>query len=196
MSMMSNTLIEGLKDRIADAVSVNQSVGIILPGSNYNNLAQAIAEYIQSRPRDAWVYLTITKPYDVLTKQFGQLLSAGNIRFIDCVSRAAGISTRDPRCIFIDSPAQLEKTILEIVNLIKSWGNAIQKYVIIDSLSSLLIYNDSTLVSEFFAYLDSQMKLYDTHIISLCIEEEMDDMLNKILYLKANKIIKVRESFI
>jgi len=34
------------------------------------------------------------------------------------------------------------------------------------------------------------------HTVSLVIEEETDEGLNKTLYLKSDKIIKVRESFI
>ena len=70
------------------------------------------------------------------------------------------------------------------------------KYLVIDSLSSLLIYNDPSLVTEFFTHLTNRTRLSEIHTISLAIEEEVDDRINKVLYLKSNRIIKVRESFI
>ena len=61
---MANTLIDSLKERISNAITVNQSVGIVLPGNNYSDLVQSMFEYMGSRPEDAWVYVTITKPYE------------------------------------------------------------------------------------------------------------------------------------
>ena len=193
---MGNTIIDGLKERISNAISVNQSVGIMLPGNNYSDLTQALFEFMNSKPKTAWVYVTITNPYGSIEKKFGDMFDKGNIRFIDGISRAAGIYEINPNCVFIESPSQLEKILLEIMNAFRDLENNIQKYLVIDSLSSLLTYNDVSLVTEFFTHLSNRTKLEDIHSISLSIEEEMEENISKILYLKSNKIIKVRESFI
>ena len=193
---MTNTLIDGLKERVSNAITINQSVGIILPGNNYSDLIQALFEHIHSRPEDVWVYVTITRPYESIIKQFGDQYSGRNIKFIDCISRAAGLSKIDPNCTFIESPAHLEKIIMEIMDVFKDKENNVQKYLIIDSLSSLLIYNDGQLVTEFFAHLTNRTRLSDIHSVSIAIEEEMNDSINKIIYLRSDKIIKLRESFI
>ena len=105
-------------------------------------------------------------------------------------------TSSNPNCTFIESPAQLEKILLEIMSAFRDLENDVQKYLVIDSLSSLLTYNNVSLVTEFFTHLWNRTKLEDIHSISLSIEEEMEENINKILYLKSNKIIKVRESFI
>ncbi len=193
---MSNTIIDGLRERISSAMTLNQSVGIMLPGNNYSDLTQALFEFIYSKPKTAWVYVTITNPYGDIVKKFGNMLDKGNIKFIDGISRAAGIYEINPNCTFIESPAQLEKILLEIMSAFRDLENDVQKYLVIDSLSSLLTYNNVSLVTEFFTHLSNRTKLEDIHSISLSIEEEMEENINKILYLKSNKIIKVRESFI
>ncbi|RLF40294.1 MAG: hypothetical protein DRN12_05685 [Thermoplasmata archaeon] len=194
-NISTTTIVEGLKERIVNA-AIAPSVGVILPSNNYNDFIQAIGEYIKSRPADAYLYVTITNPFERVIKNIGGLLTNSNIKFIDCVSRAAGIETVDNRCIFIESPTHLEKILLDIMNNIKQWNKSVEKYVIIDSLSSFILYNDSILVAEFYTYLCSHLGISNTHIISLCIEEEMDEILNKIIYLKSDRILKVRESFI
>ena len=88
---MVNTIIAGLKERISSAIDINQSVGIIIPGNNYFDLIKALFEYMYEKPESAWIYVTITKPYDDILQQFTDLSSKGNIKFIDCVSRAAGM---------------------------------------------------------------------------------------------------------
>ena len=89
---MANVLIDGLKERISTAISVNQSIGILLPGSNYQDLVQALFERIKGSPDEAWVFLSVTKPYRTLSQQFEYIKEMNNVRFIDCISRAAGIS--------------------------------------------------------------------------------------------------------
>jgi len=193
---MPNTLIDGLKERISNAITVNQSVGILLPGNNYSDLTQALFEYMRSRPEDAWVYLSITRPYDNIVKDFKDIPERKNIKFIDCISRAAGIPPNEQGCIYIESPSLLEKVILEITDIFRDLEDDVNKYLIIDSLSSLLIYNDTSLVTEFFTHLSNRTRVLGIHTITLVIEEETDENINKTLYLKSDKIIKVRESFI
>ena len=193
---MANVLIDGLKERIANAVKVNQSVGILLPGSNYTDLIQALFKQIHSDQQSAWVYVTVTKPYENLAKQFNFLNTDKNIKVIDCISRAAGISKPAPNCVFIESPTMLEKLGLEIINIFKDVDDNITRYLVIDSLSNLIIYNDSELVTEFFYQMINKTRARDIHIVTLAMEEEgMDQHINRLIYLN-DKILKVRDSFI
>ena len=193
---MTNVLIDGLRERISNAIKINQSIGVLLPGGNYQDLIQALFELIKSNPEDAWVYVNITKPYDTLIKQFGYLQNIKNVKFIDCVSRAAGINKTGPNCIFIESPTMLEKLGLEIMNIFKEVDENVKKYLVFDSLSNLIIYNDPEIVTEFFNHIINRTRAKDIHTISLAIEEEgIDKHLNRLVYL-TDKILKVRDSFI
>ena len=194
--MMENSLIEGLKDRIATATGSFQSVGIVLPSNNYQELSQAIFDFMNSKPDQPWIYVTITKPYHLLHRQFKEVIENSNITFVDCVSRSAGIQTHDNNCYFLDSPSQLEQLILVIVNMVKKQNENTPPTLVLDALSTLSLYNDGLLVTEFFSHLLNNLYLYDAHSISLCLEEEMNDYMNKMLYLKNEKIIKLKESFI
>ena len=193
---MANVLIDGLKERISNAIKINQSIGILLPGSNYSDLLQALFEHIKSRPNEAWVYVTVTKPYDTLIKNYDFLTEGKNIKFIDCISRAAGIIHPDSKCIYIESPTMLEKLGLEIINIFKEVDDKTEKYLVIDSLSNLIIYNDPDIVTEFFYHIINRTRAKDIHTISLAIEEEgLEQHLNRLIYLN-DKILKVRDSFI
>lgn len=193
---MANVLIDGLKERISNAIKINQSIGILLPINNYSELIQALFERIHSDSQEAWVYVTVTKPYENLVRQFPYISTDKNIKVIDCISRAAGISKPAPNCIFIESPSMLEKLGLEIINIFKEVDDDINKYLVVDSLSNLIIYNDPELVTEFFYQMINKTRAKDIHMISLALEEEgMDRHLNRLVYLN-DKILKVRDSFI
>jgi hypothetical protein len=193
---MANVLIDGLKERISNAIKINKSVGIILPGSNYTDLIHAMFEHINNKSEEAWVYVTVTKPYDTLTKEYEYLKEAKNIKFIDCISRASGITVASLNCIFIESPTMLEKLGLEIMNTFKEINDETKKFLVIDSLSNLIIYNDPEIVTEFFYHIINRTRARNIHTISLAIEEEgLDKYLNRLIYLN-DKILKVRDSFI
>jgi archaellum biogenesis ATPase FlaH len=193
---MPNVLIDGLKERISNAIKVNQSIGILLPGTNYYDLLQALFEHIQVNTSDAWVYVTVSKPYDTLIKQYDYISEAKNVKFIDCISRAAGILRTDDNCIYLETPTMLEILGLEIMNTFREIDENTDKYLVIDSLSNLIIYNDADIVTEFFYHIVNRTRAKDIHTISLAIEEEgLEKHLNRLIYLN-DKILKVRDSFI
>ena len=193
---MPNVLIDGLKERISNAISVNQSIGILLPVSNYSDLVQAMFERIKSKPDEAWVYVSVTKPYDTLLKQYSFLKEVKNVKFIDCISRAAGITKPEKNVEFIESPTMLEKLSLEIMNIFKEVDPKTKKYLVIDSLSNLIVYNDPEIVTEFFYHIINRTRTKEIHTISLAIEDEgLEKYLNRLIFLN-DKILKVRDSFI
>jgi len=193
---MPNVLIDGLKERISNAISVNQSIGILLPGANYSDLIQALFERIKSKPDEAWVYVTVTKPFDTLLKQYDFLSEIKNVRFIDCISRAAGITKPVKNVEFIESPTMLEKLGLEIMNIFREVDPGTKKYLVIDSLSNLIVYNDPEIVTEFFYHIINRTRAKEIHTISLAIEDEgLESYLNRLIFLN-DKILKVRDSFI
>ncbi len=195
---MANTIIEGIRERIANSAKVNQSVGIIVPGNNYADTLEAIVHHMVSTPQATWVYVTITKPFDSIKKKYKDISEHKNIKFIDCISHAAGIAKLDSECIYIESPTMLEKTSMEIMNIFEDLPQKedAEKYVILDSLSAMMIYNDAETVTEFFYRLINKTRSADVHSINLVVEEEeLDKYLNKIIYLN-DKILKVRDSFL
>ncbi|RLI63622.1 MAG: hypothetical protein DRO67_05450 [Candidatus Asgardarchaeum californiense] len=192
---MTDTMLEGLKDRISKSAKIHQSVGIIVPMNNYADLSEAIIDHMMNTKDDFWVYITITKSFDTIIKKFKSLSDHKNIKFIDCISRAAGIVRSDNNCIYVESPAMLEKILMEMINILHEIKDDLNKYIIIDSLSSLMIYNNPETVNEFFQHFINKTRAEDVHSISLVVEEEMDEYINRIIFLN-EKIIKVRESFI
>ncbi len=195
MNAMSNTMLDGLKDRIAKSAKIHQSLGIVVPMNNYTELTDAIFDHVLSTREDFWLYITITKSYDTIKKRIKDIADHQNIRFIDCISRAAGITNEERNCIFIESPVMLEKLVLEMMNRFKKVRDDVRKFVIIDSLSAMMIYNNPETVKEFFQHLVNKTRAEDIHIVTIVVEEELDDSINKIIFLN-DKIIKVRESFI
>lgn len=191
--MMVDAVIEGIRERIAAAIQVNQSVGIQVPENRHGDLLEAIFDSICRNSHTTWTYITVSKTFDYLSKTFKEGTQQSNIKFIDCISRAAGISDNNTNCIYVESPVMLEKIILETLNNFKGMKRDLDKYIIIDSLSSLMIYNDAEIIREFVSLLMNRSRAENIHIVSILVEEEMDS--SKLIQLN-DKIIVLRDSFI
>ena len=190
---MVDAVIEGIRERIAAAIQVNQSVGIQVPENRHGDLLEAIFDSMCRNTHTTWTFLTASKTFDYLTKTFKEGTRQTNIKFIDCISRAAGISEAASNCIYIESPVMLEKIILEILNNFKGMKRDLDKYIVIDSLSALMIYNDPEIIREFMTLVMNKSRSENIHVVSILVEEEMDS--SKLIQLN-DKIIVLRDSFI
>jgi archaellum biogenesis ATPase FlaH len=190
---MVDAVIEGIRERVSAAIQVNQSVGIQVPENRHGDLLEAVFNSMCRNTHDIWTFVTVSKTFDYLTKTFKESTRHPNIKFIDCISRAAGISDNSNNCIFLESPVMLENLILEIINNFKSQKRDMDKYIVIDSLSALMIYNDPEIIREFISLVMNRSRAENIHVVSILVEEEMDS--NKLIQLN-DKIIVLRDSFI
>jgi archaellum biogenesis ATPase FlaH len=190
---MVDAVIEGIRERVSAAIQVNQSVGIQVPENRHGDLLEAIFNSMCRNTHDIWTFVTVSKTFDYLAKTFKDSTRHPNIKFIDCISRAAGISDNSNNCIFIESPVMLEKLILEILNNFKTQKRDMDKYIVIDSLSALMIYNDPEIIREFISLVMNRCRAENIHVVTILVEEEMDS--NKLIQLN-DKIIVLRDSFI
>lgn len=195
--MAVSSIVESLRERIPKSIAVNQIVGITLPDKYYDDIKQVLFEYFRNKNNTFCVYVTISRPYNALLKQYDELINnSKNIKFVDCVSRISGISTTDSNCTYVESPTMLEKLGLEIINLFKEADERSEKFLIIDSLSTLMVYNDPDIVTKFFYYLVNITRSRSIHSAYLVIEEEeVDKQIKKLINL-TDKIEKIVDSFI
>ena len=191
--MMVDTIIEGIKDRVSVAIKVNQSVGIQVPENRHTDLLEALFNFMMSNPDNVWTFVTASDTFDHVSKSFSELSEQRNIKFIDCISQAAGISELQSNCTYIESPTMLEILGLEVMNNFRGVGADVEKYVVIDSLSALMVYNDSEIIREFVSLLMSRTRSQNIHIVTILIEEEVDS--NKLIQMN-DKIVVLRDSFI
>ncbi len=189
---MADAIIEGIRDRVAVAIKVNQSVGIQVPENRHNDLLEALFNTMSSTD-DIWTFVAISNTFDYISRTFKEISEHTNIKFIDCISRAAGVSGLLDNCTYVESPTMLEKIGLEIMNNFRGVEDEVDKYIVIDSLSALMIYNDPEIIREFVSLLMNRTRSENIHVVSILIEEEVDS--NKIMQLN-DKIVVLRDSFI
>lgn len=114
------------------------------------------------------IYIAASRPYDV----FAPLLKDNGIKtedifFVDCISSLTGIPAEEKNVRYIPTPTMLELIPIHI-DMAMSENPS---FLILDSISSLTIYNSERAMIEFLHYLISKMRQKKTKTILLVIGE-------------------------
>lgn len=142
---------------------------IIVRVGDYNSASRAILHYYQ-RTKTPGVYVTINKPYTDLIK--GLVVVPENVRYVDSITALTGRGTPDlPRVTYLDSPLALVEMNLAIADELKLVVSNI-KFLVVDSISTLLVYNSSQSVEKFCHTVIAKNRSESVVGIFLMIESE------------------------
>jgi archaellum biogenesis ATPase FlaH len=108
---------------------------LIIPSQDYNKIISEIPSQLSNKKI---CYITLNKTYNALKETFNQNpdINTENIVIIDAITKSIGKVENKKDCYFITSPQAL--TELSIV--LSEFLNYEFDYVILDSLTTLLIY--------------------------------------------------------
>ncbi len=159
----------------------NQRVIMITAKSeNHIPVISNMAQKLVNEKKMGGVYLSITKPSDGISS----ILSAANVStddvyFIDCISLMAGKAQGGPpneKVTYIENPSSLEEISMYLDRMLAKVKSE-KKFLFMDSLSSLLIYNTDKSVKEFTHYLINKIRLEKLVGVILTIEKkEVEDL--------------------
>ena len=108
---------------------------LIIPSYEYNNVISEIPKKLSNKKI---CYITLNKTYNALKEKFENNpdINTKNIVFIDAITKSIGKVENKEDCYFISSPQALT----EISIVLSEFLNYKFDYVILDSLTTLLIY--------------------------------------------------------
>jgi len=134
------------------------------------------------------VYVTVSRPYRFISKEMQKRsINTDNLLFIDCISCMAG-DYSDGTCTFVENPAALEEISMHIISLLDKIESD-EKFLIMDSVSALLIYNGTNSVKEFLMFLINKLRLEKVNGILLVIGNDAPGDLKQILIAMCDKAI-------
>ena len=161
----------------------NQILVIVAKNSDY---AESVADIMSAADRlyEKICYVSLNKPYKTVYKSLEEHgIDMGKIVFIDSVS---GIAKRaDDSTIFVSSPKALTELSMAITDVV---GKGAESFLV-DSLSTLLIYDESSTVIKFAHALISKARMHDTHFVFTILKEDVKTELLKDLGMFVDKIV-------
>ncbi len=138
------------------------------------------------------IYVTTNKPYknimDILNKR---KIKIKKVFFIDCISRHIGdkLGVEPDNCIFIEGPQNLTTLSIAINEAVKRLSG--NKVLLLDSLSTLLLYNDARTIGQFTNFFINKMRAADVETIMLALESDVDKDVIKQIQSFSDKVKKV-----
>lgn len=155
---------KGLHDFIALVVSSSRS---------YEKTRTDIIKFFGDK-KVPGVYVTLNKPCDILAHNFEMRdINPELIMFIDGISLHSKY-IKDYKCSLIRNPERLSDMSVAIDQAIRSMEEVSEKFIVFDSLSTLLIFNQKNTVARYCHYLTGKMREWKIKGVLLSIKTEVD----------------------
>ena len=123
-------------------------------------------------------YISLNKPYISIKKVLNQeKIETDKIFFIDCISQLSE-KCKEKEVLHIRHPSDLTGLSIAVTEFVEKIPN--DKYIIIDALSTLLIYNKEELVIAFVKKLVEKTQENNFKMIIFTPETKGGDFVNKI----------------
>ncbi len=177
---------EKLKEMLSGGLSDLSNKRVIMveaKSENHRLVLASLLEILISKNKMGGVYLSISKPSDSIIHAMEEAqISSKDIFFIDCISLMAGKLKKDKseQVIFVENPSSLEEISMYLDKMLTRVKSP-NKFLFLDSISSLLIYNTDKSVKEFTHYLINKIRLEQLMGVILTIEKKEAEDLVKTL---------------
>ncbi len=152
-----------------NALAMGTTNLLILKLKDYSTAPRALLSYFTTQKMPG-VYVSINKPYADIVKTL--TTPPAQTQFVDAITALTGRGTEDNQTVtFIDSPLALVELNLAISDRLKGVVSN-QKFLILDSISTLLVYNSPQAVEKFCHTVIAKNRNENVVGIFLMIESE------------------------
>jgi len=149
---------------------------VVADSDSYVEANMEILDYLVGDEGLPGIYVTINKPYNTIVDVLEEHgVDPGQLFFVDAISKETGgeIVDRD-NVLFLDSPEDLTGLSIVVSGAVESMPEG-SKFIFLDSLTTLTIYNKADTVSQFAHFLTGKMRNWNVSGVILSLEEEVDE---------------------
>lgn len=171
---IKNKIEQGFKD-----MGENFVVNFSIDQHIYNQIPLALLQYFMKKLKFQGLYISLNKPYETICKELKQNnLNNNRIYFIDGVSKETGKFSNLDNCFCLEDPSSLTELLL-LTKTLCDEGKI--KFILLNSLNTLLLYNDTKTVEKFIrSLINNARKLNISVIIMSPKEKSKEDILAEI----------------
>lgn len=171
--------LEGLENPVV--------LGLIDPIRYQESVLRLMRYFIRRAPRG--VYVTLNKPYATLLKSFSRAgISAESVFFIDAITDVPS-TQEDATHACLGSEIDLSILAVSISKAIKEIGE--ERFLLLDSLSTLLIYYDAKAVVKFAHLLTEKMRSWNSSGLLMTVETNSERDVVSQLSPFCDKVIRI-----
>ena len=178
-----------LEENLADLTETELAL-LVTPPAKHNEIAISLSKMLVSKGMSG-IYITFNRPFEQLIRDFQiNNIDPVNVIFIDCVSKMAGrFPGKKENAVFIDNPSSLEEVGMYAEKILARIPSP--KFIVFDSISSMMIYNGDQATREFAQYFVNKLRLEKVGGFIMTVEKDDVDRVISIFEPIVDKVIKV-----
>lgn len=178
-----------------EEVGSSVAVALEFPVSSYFDVLRGLVDDFAQGHKVQCVYITSAVPATTIQASLDALeIDSSNIHFIDTISQMimGQMELGSSKIIYVESPTILENVILKVDFLSRRLKGA-PMLVVVDSINSLAIHNDTKMLSEFLHVLISGLSAKEAYPVILCIQEQLRSEVHEMLNLVCDQVITLEQ---
>jgi len=167
------------------------AVALEFPMGSYFDVLRGLVDDFAQGQKLSCVYITSAVPATTINASLEALeIDTTNILFVDTISQMimGDMERTSNKIIYVESPTVLENVILKVDFLSRRLKGA-PMLVVVDSINSLAIHNDTKMLSEFLHVLISGLSAKEAYPVILSIKEQLRPEVHEMLNLVCDQVI-------
>jgi hypothetical protein len=147
--------------------------------------------YLIDKKQYIGIVVSASRPYKNITQLYQQKgIDTNKILIIDCLSKSQSINLEDAgNVLYLDAVSDLTSISLAVKgSMEKIQGN---KFVFIDSITSMLIHNEPTVFARFIHGVLTKMRISGTSGLLISLERETDKDIRAEIAQLCDKIVRL-----
>ena len=139
-----------------------------LQSTSYIPVIKSIISVMNTKLKLFGINVTLNKNYENLQQTLKQQkIDTSKILFIDVISQSKNMKRKN--CIFITNPQSLTELSIQITEAVNGGK---YEYVLIDSINTLLVYNDSNVIQKFIHFIINKLNALEIICIIISVKDE------------------------
>jgi len=189
----SVSVIADVADKLA-SLPDSSAVAMRLKSEQYFDTIQGMLDRFARKKDLEVVYVTTTIPSQSIISALEVLeIPMDHIWFVDCISQIMmSQEKRHPHAIIVESPTMLENIMLKVEFVLRKHPGR-NALVILDSINSLAIHNNTKILSEFLHILVNNLRSRGAYTIIFSMQEYETEEIRNMLVLVSDETIEVGE---
>ena len=174
------------------ALSVASAVALHLKADQYFDAIQGMIDRFATKKDLEVVYVTSTIPSQSILNAMEALeIPVEHIWFVDCISQIMmSQAKRHPHSIAVESPTMLENIMLKVEFLLRKNPER-SALVVLDSINSLAIHNNTKILSEFLHILVNNLRARGAYTVIISMQEYETDEIRNMLVLVSDEAVEL-----
>jgi KaiC/GvpD/RAD55 family RecA-like ATPase len=168
------------------------AVALRLRAEQYFDAIQGMVDLFATKKDLDVVYVTTTVPAQSIINALEVLeISLDHIWFVDCISQIMmSTEKRHAHVIPVESPTMLENIMLKVEFLLRK-NEGRNALVVLDSINSLAIHNNTKILSEFLHILVNNLRARGAYTVIFSMQEYETDEIRNMLVLVSDEAMEV-----